>query len=88
MEASRRRESDGGGSDRAGGASDAPAAAAAVECPVCLERPERIFCCQRCDNAVCGDCSGRLANCPSCRQDFGERPPVRNKYAERMMRSS
>ncbi len=29
-----------------------------------------------------------LDECPICRQDFEEKPPVRNKYAERLISSN
>ncbi len=40
---------------------------------------------QSCDNMVCGDCVGQLSHCPLCRQDFGERPAARNRFAERLL---
>ena len=58
---------------------------AASTCPVCYGPPSAIFCCQRCDNMVCGGCLARLTGCPMCRQDFAERPPTRNKFAERLL---
>ncbi len=39
---------------------------------------------QECDNAVCGNCKPQLEVCPMCREDFRRRPPLRNKFAERM----
>ncbi len=57
-------------------------------CPVCFGQPSTIFCCQECDNMVCGDCMERLDTCPICRQDFREKPPLRNKFAERLIIST
>ena len=55
-----------------------------LECPVCLELPTSgIFCCQKCNNMVCGKCKGRLPHCPQCRVDFEARPPQRNVLMER-----
>ena len=55
-----------------------------LECPVCLELPTSgIFCCQKCNNMVCGNCKGRLPQCPQCRDDFEARPPQRNVLMER-----
>ena len=54
-------------------------------CPVCFGVPSTIFCCRQCDNMVCGACVERLTSCPLCRQDFADRVPMRNKYAERLL---
>ena len=57
------------------------------ECPVCLQRPTSgIYCCQECDNLVCGKCKDLVELCPLCRDDFRARPPARNKFAERSFR--
>ncbi len=54
-----------------------------IECPVCYQPPNEIYCCQECDNMVCGQCLPRVQNCPSCRLNFRTNPPRRNRFAER-----
>lgn len=46
-----------------------------------------IYECQKCHNMTCGECVGSLPQCPMCRQDFKEKPPVRNLLAERIVNS-
>ena len=54
-------------------------------CPIfCVKKHKTPFF-QSCDNMVCGDCVGQLSHCPLCRQDFGERPAARNRFAERLL---
>lgn len=57
-----------------------------VTCPVCFENPNEIYCCQICDNMICGDCKRKINSCPICREDFRKKPPQRNKFAERLLK--
>ena len=58
------------------------------KCPVCYDLPKEIYCCQRCDNMVCGSCVPKVQICPMCRDDFNAKPPKRNRFAERIMLGS
>ena len=57
------------------------------DCPVCFERPEIVFSCQQCHHLVCGRCRANqmMIACPSCRQSFVEKPPIRNICDERLV---
>ncbi len=55
-------------------------------CQVCMEKPRSgVFSCDSCDNWVCGECVKQLAKCPSCRQNFFDQPPRRNRAVERLL---
>lgn len=51
-------------------------------CPICFDPPKTIYNCITCENLICGNCTNKLTTCPSCRSDFEETPPRRNKTAE------
>ena len=56
---------------------------ASLECPVCLvEAATPIFGCSE-YHLVCGGCMGRVAACPTCREEWGREGPRRNRFAER-----
>ena len=64
-----------------------------LRCTVCMDVPTlvgpghrgTVYCCQKCDQMVCGKCLQYLAECPSCRVDFTVEEPFRNKFAERIL---
>jgi len=57
-------------------------------CPVCLAIPEdQIFNCLQCDNMLCGSCRGQVTQCPTCRKNFKNAQPRRNRLAERLIAS-
>ena len=56
---------------------------ASLECPVCLvEAAAPIFGCSE-YHLLCRDCRGKVATCPTCRQEFGREGARRNRFAER-----
>ena len=56
---------------------------ASLECPVCLvEAAAPIFGCSE-YHLVCEGCRGKVAACPTCRQEFGREGARRNRFAER-----
>ena len=69
-------------------AESTPSELAYCVCPVCLAVPDdAIFSCVQCDNLVCGNCRGKISSCPTCRKNFKNHPPRRNRLAERLLSS-
>ncbi len=57
-------------------------------CPVCLVIPDdQIFNCVQCDNMICGACRSHVSQCPTCRKNFKNAQPRRNRLAERLIAS-
>ena len=58
-----------------------------LECPVCLDEmfEVNIASCSN-DHWLCGSCleGDRIKECPSCREDFGETPPLKKYTAEKV----
>ena len=57
----------------------------AFDCPICLEKPNQCYGCQKCDNWVCDKCQSQLTSCPQCREDLESNPLKRNKHLERVI---
>ena len=55
------------------------------DCPICFEQPQRVYSCPKCYNWLCGQCHGKLMNCPQCRTNFALTPSVRNQALERLI---
>ena len=56
--------------------------AASLECPVCLEEAAApVFGCSQ-FHVLCGGCRGKVAACPTCREEFPFEGPRRNRLAE------
>lgn len=55
-------------------------------CPICMDVPDKVFCCFGCMNWVCGQCVVRLDTCPICRFDLTSVPMMRNETVERIIR--
>ena len=56
--------------------------AASLECPVCLEEAAApVFGCSQ-FHVVCGGCRGKVAACPTCREEWGREGARRNRFAE------
>ena len=56
--------------------------AASLECPVCLEEAAApIYGCSE-FHLVCGGCRGKVAACPTCREEWGREGARRNRFAE------
>ncbi len=57
-----------------------------ASCAVCLSVPRhKAYTCRDCDGLLCAGCRSGLARCPCCRADFDRLPPVRNRWAERLV---
>ena len=55
---------------------------ASLECTICLEEASApIFGCSE-FHVLCGSCRGKVAACPTCRQEFGREGARRNRFAE------
>ena len=54
-----------------------------LECPVCLEVASPPIYQGLCQHLVCSGCRPRLAQCPECRQAYGEEGWRRHRYAEK-----
>ena len=53
-----------------------------LECPVCLtEAAAPIYGCSE-YHLICGGCRGKVAACPTCREEFPFEGPRRNRFAE------
>ena len=56
--------------------------AASLECPVCLEEAAApIYGCSE-FHLVCRGCRGKVAACPTCREEWGREGARRNRFAE------
>ena len=56
--------------------------AASLECSICLEEAAApIYGCAE-YHLVCEACRGKVASCPTCRQEWGAEGPRRNRFAE------
>ena len=56
--------------------------AASLECSICLEEAAApIYGCAE-YHLVCEACRGKVASCPTCRQEWGGEGPRRNRFAE------
>jgi hypothetical protein len=57
-----------------------------LECVVCLSVPTagHIYSCAECGNIMCAVCAPQIDRCPVCRQDFANKPYVRNMALERI----
>ena len=56
--------------------------AASLECPVCLEEAAApVFGCSQ-FHVLCGGCRGKVAACPTCKEELPFEGPKRNRFAE------
>lgn len=55
-------------------------------CPICLQRPFRVFSCQGCENWICDQCLEKVTKCPTCRWNIKIKPMRRNKTVERIIK--